>query len=665
MIGIQRAGCEWTAALATVLALACVGCADDGPIGNTGSIQVAVDPAVLSVPLGGSGSVTATLTRGGGFSGPVTLAIAGLPAGATTTITPAQLLGTTASATVDVTVGSAVTLGAYTATIMATAQGVGQATTTYQLTVTAAPEYALTVDPTSLTIVGGSSNIVTVSIDRTDFTGEVALALLNPPAGITGAFTPTPTTTNESELVVSVAANVAAGSYPLTIQGTALGPGTRTTTLTVTVPAPPTGGNVEYLFCAAGDVPAFFAYQDGTGPWQAVTGVASGGTTRYAFTLTQGRGGVLSVYAASAAAVTGTLNAGGMTNLRPVASRHAPRVSSRSSFADGYETFLLYGSTAELAQDGQNACAQDPPTKTVTGTVLGVPAGEYGRVSLGGVSRIFNGAASSNPITFSDVPAGPVDLLGSRTIPGAAPDKVIVFRNLNIPDGGSLPSVIDFNGTASFAPATATVTITGAAGDDMEVYTDVVKDDRARALWADLSPSPATTRPWAGLGAAALLSGEFHELTVFASDPTSDDFRVSLKDVGPVTDQTIAFGPPINAPTASPVVAGAYPRFRFQGALPAEYNKGATIDVYGSENVFFILATGAYLTASGSALAYDITMPDVAGLPGFPAAARLTAGSNDVTVSGFGFTGPGIFDPQPTPGTEYKASIRNTAISVP
>jgi hypothetical protein len=251
-------------------------------------------------------------------------------------------------------------------------------------------------------------------------------------------------------------------------------------------------------------------------------------------------------------------------------------------------------------------------------------------------------------------------------MPGAAPDKVIVFRNLNIPDGGSLPSVIDFNGPASSAPATATVTIAGSAGGDMEVYTDVVRDDRPRALWADLSPGPATTRPWAGLGPADLLSGEFHELTVFASaSDGTGDFRVSLKDVGPVTNQTIAFGPTINVPTTSQVVAGAYPRFRFQGALPAEYNKGATIDVYGSDNVFFILATGAYLTASGSALAYDITMPDIAGLPGFPAAARLTAGSNDVTVSGFGFTGPGIFDPQPTPGTEYMASIRNTAISVP
>jgi hypothetical protein len=244
MTRIRRAGRERITTAAALFALACAGCGD-GPAGNTGSIQVAADPAVLSVPQGGSGSVTVTLTRGGGFGGPVTLAIAGLPAGATPTITPAQLSGTTTSASVDVTVGSAVPLGAYTATISATAQDVGQATATYQVTVTAAP-YTLTVTPAAITIAGGESGSVTVNIVRTSFTGEVALALLNlPDDGVTGRFTPTPSTTATSELVVRVAADadIGPGDYELTIQGTAAGPIVQTTTLTVTVPGPsPSGG---------------------------------------------------------------------------------------------------------------------------------------------------------------------------------------------------------------------------------------------------------------------------------------------------------------------------------------------------------------------------------------------------------------------------------------
>ena len=75
--------------------------------------------------------------------------------------------------------------------------------------------------------------------------------------------------------------------------------------------------------------------------------------------------------------------------------------------------------------------------------------------------------------------------------------------------------------------------------------------------------------------------------------------------------------------------------------------------------------TAAWLAGAGSALTYDLTMPDVATLPGFPVAARLTAGPNDAAVSGFGFTGQGILDLRPTLGMEFKAASRGVVINVP
>src|SRR5688572_8557645 len=70
-------------------------------------------------------------------------------------------------------------------------------------------DYSLTVAPAALSIVAGATGSATVSIVRTNFTGEVSLALQNPPAGITGVFTPTATTTNGSALAISVGAAVA------------------------------------------------------------------------------------------------------------------------------------------------------------------------------------------------------------------------------------------------------------------------------------------------------------------------------------------------------------------------------------------------------------------------------------------------------------------------
>lgn len=343
---------------------------------------------------------------------------------------------------------------------------------------------------------------------------------------------------------------------------------------------------------------------------------------------------------------------------------------SRSRLADVYQTYVLLGSPSELTLDGIDSCVPPQSTKTITGTVAGLSNGQFGIVSLGDATQLFIAGTSTNPVTFADVPQGPIDFVGTRMASaGMPPDKAIVLRNLDIPDGGSLPATIDFNGSAASVPATASMTITGGAGDDLEVFVELVTDNSQALMWFDLAPSALSTRPWGGLSPNAMAFDDLHGLVVFATPPSGDgDFRVALKYVGPVADQTIAMGPAISLPAVSQVASGAYPRFRFQGNLPTEYNKGATVDVLSSlesGNYFSIFATGAYLAASGNGFFYDLTMPDVSSLAGFPTAARLTAGMNFVSASGFGFTGPGVFDLTPNLGSESKASVRNFTITVP
>jgi hypothetical protein len=306
----------------------------------------------------------------------------------------------------------------------------------------------------------------------------------------------------------------------------------------------------------------------------------------------------------------------------------------------------------------------------VTGTVAGVSGGQYGVVSLGDATDLFVGGVSTNPVTFSNVPEGQLDFVGSRFSPGNAPDRVVVFRGLDVADGNALPSTIDFDGPASSVPATATATITDAGADLLEIFTSVVTSNSHQLLWFDLSPSPSNFRPWAGLAPATMAAGDFHGLYAF-STPLSGrpaDGRVTLRYVGAVADQSVAMGPNLSASTATQVATGPYPRYRFQGAIPSAYNKGVSIDVVnnaGSGNVFSMTVTSAWLAAAGSASSFDLTMPDVAGLPGFPAASRLTAGESDVAVSAFGFTGDGIFDLRPSPGAEFKAATRSLTIGVP
>ena len=688
MTSIQRAGRGWLAAGFAILCLACDGTDDDdGPTGNTGSITIVVGPATASIQPGSSTFVTVTLTRAGGFTGTVTVTIAGLPNGVTATMAPAQLTGNAVTSRIDLTAAATAALASATVTVSAAAQGVTTATASFQLAVTAPPDYAMVVSPATLTIAAGGTGNVDLQINRTNFSGPITLALLNPAAGITATFNPASATAATSAMALNVAATVAPGSYQVTIQGTATGVSSRSVAVTVTVvPPPPSGNNVAYYFCHVDDVPAFFAYQDGSGAWQSVTGVSSGGTTTFSFNITQGRGATLSVYQYSAAAVarvTGRMSARRMNRTATMASRFRdPRGAGRrapgrstaltaAAVGDLYETYVLYGSTTELAQDGLDVCGQAEPTKTVRATVTGVAPGQYGVVSLGSVTRIVDGATFTNPVTLDGVLPGPQDLVGSRiSTPGLAPDKLVIFRNLNIPDQGSLPSTIDFNSPTSLVPATATATISGAAtGDRLEIFVGLLTANGSGLLWNDLAPSTVAARPWAGLNSANMISGDLHHLFAFASRSTDlVDFRVVSKTVGAVSNQALALGAELNAPTASMVSAGAYPRFRFQGALAAGYNKRVSIDVLGEEDgssALYIVTSVAYLGLSGTPEDYDITMPDVAGLPGFPLEARLTTGTNVVTLSAKGFTGSGLYEPRPIPGYESKELYKARRINVP
>jgi photosystem II stability/assembly factor-like uncharacterized protein len=217
-----------------------LGCSngEGDPSGPAASIQVAVSPATLTLEQGQSGTVTLTLTRGGGFSGTVSVAVSGLPAGVTASVSPSPLTGATTSAIVTVTVGPQVAPGTYTATVQASAAGVGSVTATYQLTVTARPDFALQATPNAVSIEQGSSQSVQVGISRTNFPGAVALMLVTPPAGVSGTFAPASATGDNSQLTIAVAETVAPGSITLSVRGSGT-PGERSTTIALTVTPKP------------------------------------------------------------------------------------------------------------------------------------------------------------------------------------------------------------------------------------------------------------------------------------------------------------------------------------------------------------------------------------------------------------------------------------------
>ncbi|MGE0440124.1 MAG: beta strand repeat-containing protein [Gemmatimonadales bacterium] len=198
-------------------------------------IAISVSPVTVNANQGASGTATVTITRTA-FTGAVTLAAEGAPAGVTAAFAPNGTTGTTSTLTLQV--GAAVAVGNYNLTLRGTGTGVSDATTPIQLTVAAAPAFAIsTIAPSPLNVTQGQQGTAEVTLTRTNFTGAVTLSLDNPPAGVTGTFAPPAPTGTTSTLTVQVAGSVAPGNYQLTVKGTGTGVSDQTKTFTVAVAA--------------------------------------------------------------------------------------------------------------------------------------------------------------------------------------------------------------------------------------------------------------------------------------------------------------------------------------------------------------------------------------------------------------------------------------------
>jgi hypothetical protein len=229
--------------LALLTALVAVGCKDDGDITDPGAITLTLNPTGATVAQGGNTTTSATLTRSGDFTGSVTLGVTGAPSGVTAAVSNIQTTGLVTTATVTVTVGAAVAPGTYPLVVRGSGTGVTEATANFSLTVTAAPagSYTLSLSSAVLSIAQGASTpTTTVNVNRSNFAGDVQLAVTGLPAGVTAAFAPNPATGNSSVLTLTVGAAVPAQLYNLMVTGAA-SVGNQSTPLTLTVTAPVVG----------------------------------------------------------------------------------------------------------------------------------------------------------------------------------------------------------------------------------------------------------------------------------------------------------------------------------------------------------------------------------------------------------------------------------------
>lgn len=224
------------------------------------TIGFTLTPDAVSIQQGATANSLVSVTRGGGFTGAVTLTVAGLPDSLTATVGSPSLTGDTT--TIAFAAAGNVAPGAYAAVVTGAATGVTPVTDTVTVTVTPRPGFALAVTPDSLSVGQGQSGSATVRLTRGNgFTAAVLLALDSLPSGITAVLAEDSLTSDSTTLVVNAAASVAAGVYPIVVRGSSTGVTSQSDTLRLTVTVPPVGITIsatpDSIITAAGHDTSF------------------------------------------------------------------------------------------------------------------------------------------------------------------------------------------------------------------------------------------------------------------------------------------------------------------------------------------------------------------------------------------------------------------------
>ena len=178
-------------------------------------------PASQVILVGQSTNYSVSLTPVNGYAGTVSFTIAGLPAGAGATFTPASLT-TSGTTTLAITTNAATPPGTYPLTITGS-DGTLTHTTSVSLEVDPVPAADFTIAaPAAITVKRNSTGSETVTITGVNgFTGVVNLSISGLPQLVTASFTPASVTgSGTSTLTFTVDHRATQGTYPLTVTGT-------------------------------------------------------------------------------------------------------------------------------------------------------------------------------------------------------------------------------------------------------------------------------------------------------------------------------------------------------------------------------------------------------------------------------------------------------------
>jgi hypothetical protein len=376
-----------------------------------------------------------------------------------------------------------------------------------------------------------------------------------------------------------------------------------------------TGGSgnvtVDFSGCPVAQRAVWLAAQNGGGPWTRITGTGD----VYTFTIGSGGGGVAYV-------VVGASDAAAIT--------------------------VQYMTQAEFTAGTLVQCPPPATGKTINGSVANAAATDQSTISLGGRSTTVLTFLDST-FQLKDVPDGAQDLVAYRHSLVGGNDTAIIRRAQNIADNGTV-GTLDFGGVEAFAPATATITLSGVLGGEtvtQSMFYQVNANCATAPLYFGANGGPTFTA--SGIPSAQQLVTDFHSLNVAASATTESRFITQYNHS--LVARTITLGAVMPTPTVTDL-GGSYKRLQAVYTLPTDY-EGSTGLSYndGANKSVDITATFGYLGGTSTTLA----LADYSALSGWDNSwPPATSSTGTWTVSG-----SSAFASACTEGATFKSATVN------
>ena len=274
-----------------------------------------------------------------------------------------------------------------------------------------------------------------------------------------------------------------------------------------------------------------------------------------------------------------------------------------ASFTDIYNV-----TRDELETLAPALCSAPFGTKSISGSVAGVAAGEWMELSMADRFAF----ADPNRPSFNVVGLGdaPIDLVATRRHSAGTPDRVIVRRALNLPSGTTIPT-LDF-ASAEARPLTAhTVTIANRGSDPLSMSSTFISaNGTSHSLGSVNIAAGASTAATVAVPATLQVAGDLHRLYSHVSgDGIARD--VTVLAVNPV-GKTLTLGPPGNVPTIS-ATPTPYLRPNFRIVSQAEYPSAMEVHFFQhvgcATRAHTIITSAGFL--GGRPSTWEIELPDM------------------------------------------------------